>query len=192
MLSYFSTYSLPELRHLSYRGTNFVSLCRRSLPPGIGTTVTLISASLSFWKCWCWPDRNFLRCKKKMEITGRDVWIIGWLMIKHLPAELLQEMCWPSSRVTIDLAQLTMNFDQRVMFCAFKHFIIDRTSQSAGAGIRTSIFNRCNDANVRTWEVPLVHTSCDVITLPRTRRQWIVCWPLLPSEVLHKARTLYV
>jgi hypothetical protein len=35
----FSTYSPPELRHLSYRGTNFGILCRRSLPPGIGTTV---------------------------------------------------------------------------------------------------------------------------------------------------------
>jgi hypothetical protein len=37
--AFFSTYSLPELRHLSYRRTNFCILCRRSLPPGIGTTV---------------------------------------------------------------------------------------------------------------------------------------------------------
>ena len=29
-----------------------------------------------------------------------------------------------------------------------KNFITDRTSQSAGAGIRASIFNRCNDPTV--------------------------------------------
>ena len=43
------------------------------------------------------------------------------------------------------------------MLCAFKNFITDRTSQSDGAGKRVSIFNRCNDATVRTLEVPLVH-----------------------------------
>ena len=40
-------------------------------------------------------------------------------------------------------------------------FIVDRTSQSAGAGIRASIFNRCNDATVRIRADPLVHASCD-------------------------------
>jgi hypothetical protein len=39
VFSFFPTYSPPELRHLSYRGTNFCILCRWSLPPGIGTTV---------------------------------------------------------------------------------------------------------------------------------------------------------
>jgi hypothetical protein len=33
-----------------------------------------------------------------MEITGSEVRAVGW-MIKHLPAELLQETCCPSSRV---------------------------------------------------------------------------------------------
>jgi hypothetical protein len=32
------------------------------------------------------------------EITGIEVWAVGW-MIKHLPAELLQETCCSSSRV---------------------------------------------------------------------------------------------
>ena len=41
-------------------------------------------------------------------------------------------------------------------------------SQSVGAGIRASIFNRCNDATVRTREVPLVHATCNVIALSRT------------------------
>ena len=57
-----------------------------------------------------------------------------------------------------------MNFD-RATLCACKNFIADRASQSAGAGIRASIFNRCSNATVRTREVTLVHASCDVITL---------------------------
>ena len=70
MLSYFSTYSSLELRHFSHRETNFCNLCRRSLPLGIGTTVTLISASLSFRKHRRWPDRNLLRCKKIWKSLG--------------------------------------------------------------------------------------------------------------------------
>ena len=45
------------------------------------------------------------------------------------------------------------------MLCAFKNFITDHTSQSLGAGIRAFIFNQCNDATVRTQEVPL---ACDI------------------------------
>ena len=44
-----------------------------------------------------------------------------------------------------------------VMLCAFKSFITDRISQSAGAGIGASISNRSNDATVRTRKVPQVH-----------------------------------
>ena len=55
---------------------------------------------LSFWKRWRWSDRNFWGVKKKkMKITGHEVRAIRWMMINYLPAELLQEMCWPSSRV---------------------------------------------------------------------------------------------
>ena len=57
-----------------------------------------------------------------------------------------------------------MNFDRRQALCNQK-LITDRTSQSAGAGIRVSIINDYNDATVRTREVLLVHASCDVITL---------------------------
>jgi hypothetical protein len=46
-------------------------------------------------------------------------------------------------------------------------FITDRTSQSAGAGIRASTFNSCNAAIVRTQEVPLVHAPCYSIALSR-------------------------
>ena len=46
------------------------------------------------------------------------------MMIKHFPAELLQEMCWPSSRVEIYLAQLTMNFDRRCIEKLGPHFTV--------------------------------------------------------------------
>ena len=60
-----------------------------------------------------------------------------------------------------------MNFDQRCALCIQKLYH-KHTSQSAGAGIKTYIFNRCNDATERTQEVPLVDASCDVITQSRT------------------------
>ena len=112
---YFSTYSPPELRHLSYKGNNFCTLCRRSLLPGIGTTVTLISSSLSFWKHWRWPDRNFLRYKK---IGNHGARVPGCRVDddetppSRTPAGdlLTVEPC-----VAIDMAQLTMNFDR---YCA--------------------------------------------------------------------------
>ena len=50
----------------------------------------------------------------------------------------------------------------------------DSTSQSSGAGIRDSIINRSNDATVRTQEVPLVHASCDVITLTYTQSLHVI------------------
>jgi hypothetical protein len=65
------------------------------------------------------------------------------------------------------------------MVCAFKNFITDRTSQSAGAGIRASIFNSFTDATVSTREIPLVHAPCYVIALSRTCSrfaQYKVCY----------------
>ena len=56
-------------------------------------------------------------------------------------------------------------FDRRCVLIIRKLYH-RRTSQSAGAGIRASIFNRCNDATVRIREVSLVDAPCDVITLP--------------------------
>ena len=51
------------------------------------------------------------------------------------------------------------------MLCAFKNLITDRTSQSAGAGIRTP---SSTAATMLLWELGkglLVHVLCDVITL---------------------------
>ena len=64
-----------------------------------------------------------------------------------------------------------MNFDLRYALCIQK-FITDRTSQSVGAGIRDSIFNRCIDATAKTREVPLVHAPCNFIILSRTRSRF--------------------
>ena len=85
------------------------------------------------------------------------------MVIEHLPAELLQDVLTVEPCVAIDLAQLSMNAIG-TMFCVFENFITDRKSQFTGAGIRASIFNRCNYATVRSPEVPLVHASCYVIT----------------------------
>ena len=59
--------------------------------------VILISTSLSWWKCWCWPNRISWSVRKDGNHL-HEVQAIGWL-IEHLPAELLQEMCWLLSLV---------------------------------------------------------------------------------------------
>jgi hypothetical protein len=58
------------------------------------------------------------------------------------------------------------------MLCAFRNFITDRSSQSAGAGIRASIFISCNAATVRTQEVPLMHAPCYSIARPTSRKPY--------------------
>ena len=115
--------------------SSVVEVCRLRLEP-----MCDIHLRLSSWKRWRWPDRNFLRCKKRWKSLGAR-----------------SGLFWMARR----------NFCN-VSLCAFKNFVRHRTSQSAGAGIWDSIFNRCNDATVRTQKVPLVHASCDVITLSRT------------------------
>ena len=79
VLSYFSIYSPLELRHMSYHGAKFCILSRRSLPPGFGTTVTLIFVSLSFWEHWRWPDRNYLRCKKRWKSLFCNINLLDWV-----------------------------------------------------------------------------------------------------------------
>ena len=49
------------------------------------------------------------------------------------------------------------------MICAFKNLNVDRTSQSADAGIRASIFNSCNDASVWTRECENVKDFYDIL-----------------------------
>jgi hypothetical protein len=50
---------------------------------------------------------------------------------------------------------------------------------SLTAGIRAFTFNSCNDATVRTQEVPLVYAPCYIIALLRMRSrfaQYKVCY----------------
>jgi hypothetical protein len=80
---------------------------------------------------------------------------------------------------TGNLWEMTAEFRNcEAMLCVFRNFITDRTSQSAGAGIRASISNSCNAATVRTQEVPLVHAPCYILALLRMRSrfaQYKVC-----------------
>ena len=124
VLSYFSTYSPSEMRYLSCRGINYCILCRRYLPPGIGTTVILIFASLSFWKRWRWPDRNFLRCKKWWKSLGARSGLQGgwWLNTSQLNSFRRRD----DRRAMCGHRPGTANDE----FRAFKSFIIVRTSQS--------------------------------------------------------------
>ena len=124
---------------------------------------------LSFWKRWRWQDKNFLRCKKR-STTIVNVDSLRFALCSgvscfdtHLAYNFLNNrssmkiLCNKKGEIFVKwlLAQLTIG----AMLCAFKKFITNRTSQSAGAGIRASIFNCCNNATVRTLEVPLMHES---------------------------------
>ena len=94
--------------------------CHRNLPPGVGTT----SASLSFWKCWCWPDRNLFKCKNRWKSLGARSGVL--CVRRHILAS-----CWKFSTPAtnhllahdvrpIDLAQLTINFNRRYALCIQK------------------------------------------------------------------------
>ena len=87
------------------------------------------------------------------------------------------------------LAQLTMNLHRRYTLC-IQNFITDRTSQSAGAEIRASIFNRCNESTVRTRGVPLVHKTCDVITLSHGCAKVAHCVPVQWRNFSHYCRPI--
>ena len=141
----FSTYSPSELKHLSFRGTTLVSCvleaCRLRLESLWHSFPSVILKTLT--------GQEFLEVYEKMEITGREIRDMGRMMIKHLPAELLQKMWWPSSRVAIDLAYLTINLDLR--YALFIQKLYHKQHFTDGwCCIWASIFNRCNVATVRT------------------------------------------
>ena len=59
-----------------------VEVCRLGLEPLYDTYLCHIENA----------DADRREKVRKLEMAGREVWHIGW-MIKHLPAEVLQEMC---------------------------------------------------------------------------------------------------
>ena len=172
-------YSPPQVRQLSYHRTNFwIAVSQKSAT----ILCDLISASLSSRKRWRWPDSKFLRFKKKWTIiVNADslrfaLWSAVSFFGTHMAHNLLNIGCsvtilWNKGQEVCAkwlLEQLKMNFDGCYALCIKNFYHRPHTSESAGAGIIASIFNRCNDAFVRTLEVPLVHASCGFFTLSRT------------------------
>ena len=103
-----------------------------------------------------------------MEIQ-HSIYLYDWGKLRQEPPiRLVRNMT--NSKLS-ELESSVMNFD-RPCALSIQKLYHRRTSQSAGAGIRASIFNRCNDATVRTGEVPLVHATYDGITLSRTRKRF--------------------
>ena len=159
--------SHSKLRYLSYRGTNIRILFRRSLPPKLATL---------------WYSSPLLCHSENADVSRTGIY---WGVRKDghhcvrgpgyrvFTAELLQEMCWPSSCVWSYIWHSWRWISTGTRLYAFKNFISDRTSQLADARLRASIFNHCNDATMRTWDVPLVQASCDVITLSRARSRFM-------------------
>ena len=134
-------------------GQTYVSVYRISLPPEIGTI--LFQNTVHGDPLWC-------QCIDCCLVSGVmcTTHVSSLVMIRSRNSS-------PSSRYR----RWNVNADS--MLCSgvscyalcIQNFIADLTSQSAVARIRASLFSRCNVATVRTRKVPLVHASCDAITL---------------------------
>ena len=94
-----------------------------------------------------------------MGNTEREIRALGWMMIEQLPAEPCRICADRRALCGQRPGRADDEFRSPLCYVHSKIFITDRTWQSADSGIRDSIFNRCNDATVRTREVPLVHSS---------------------------------
>ena len=131
----------------------FIIPCEQLLYPSdvevcrLRFTVALISASLSFWKRWRWPNRNFLSCDGNHWARGPGYRV------------LTVEPC-----VAIDLAQLTMYFDRRDALCIQK--LYHRPHFTVGGCWNKSF--HLQPLQLCYCKVPLVYVSCDIITLSRT------------------------
>ena len=80
------------------------------------------------------------------KVICNDVWPPTVLLIMHM----LSTCCKLSAPATHHVLAHAIDLAQLMMLCAFKSFITGCTSQLVGAGIRTSIFNQCNNATVKT------------------------------------------
>ena len=125
-------------------GPTFVSLCSGSVPWDWNHCVILISVSLSFWKRWRWPDRNFLRYKKngpQFSILSPCTLLCVLVLVALTPTWCTifwitgapWQFCATSSGKSAG-NDFWINWQWISIFamlCAFKNFITDRTSQSA-------------------------------------------------------------
>ena len=88
--------------------------------------------------------------------------------IKHLPAELLRKMCWPSSHVRPSVIVQQDNTGTKHPAPLVLHKFHHSPHFTVGEGWYKSLcLHRCNNVTARTLEISLVHASCDVITLSR-------------------------
>ena len=161
MLSYFSTYSPTELRRLSYRGANLISLCPRSLPPGIGTTMWHSSPPIwhsenggADWTGIFWDVRKYVNADSMRFALCSGVSFFGRQLVLSFPNRRCSVIILCNKQRGI-LWKLTAGHSWRwisigAMLCTFKHSITDSTSPSAWAGIRASTFNA---ATMLVWEV---------------------------------------
>ena len=90
------------------------------------------------------------------KVIRNDEWPPTVLLITHilstcckLSAPEMHHLLAHDVR-SIDLSQLTMNFDRRYALSIQKLYHRSHFTVSAGTGIRASIVNCCNDATVRT------------------------------------------
>ena len=98
---------------------------------------------------WCWGKQK-KRIPVRLVSTG--IWTLN--------SPNTSPVCWISIGACI------------------RNLITYRNSQSAGAGIWASNFNRCNDATVRTREVRLVHASSllyRVNTVASSNKWFTIC-----------------
>ena len=156
VLSYFSTCSPPELRHLSYRGTNFCILCLRSLPPEIGTTVWHSSPPVIL-KTLPLTAQEFLEACAEMTLLTPCALLCVLVAVALAPTwrTIFWTTCAPWHLCNREweicgkwlLAQLTMNFDRNYAPC-IQNVTRDRTSPPAGVRIRSS-----TAATMLRWEL---------------------------------------
>ena len=89
--------------------------------------------------------------------------------------KLIAVVMVPLQNVNADSMHFALCSDVSCYALCIQYFITNRTSQSAGAGIRACIFNCCNDATVRTWEVPLVQARSQGWARTGIARTGVIC-----------------
>ena len=168
-------------------GPTCVSLCRKSLQHGIWTTVWHSSPLLCHSEN---ADADLIETPRGVRKDGNHR--------SRGPKYRVDDQTPPSWTTAGDVMTVELCVVER--YRAAKHWasravvrkknITDGTSQSTGVGIRASIFNRCNNATLRTRKVPVLHSSCDVITLSHGCAKVAHCVPARWHNFSHYCRPL--
>ena len=171
----FSTYSPPELRHLSYRRNNFCILCCRSLSPEIETTVALWHSSPPLCHSEnahrtgiSWGVRT-----DGPQLSMLTPWALLCFQVAVALASSRRKIFWTTGApwqfcATRSgkwlLAQLTMDLDWCYALHIQKLYHISHFTVGGcwNKSLHLQLLQRCYCENLG---VPLVHASCDIITL---------------------------